>query len=147
MIRTSFAILALTTAPALAEVAPCSDSTRVDVIAEPWEDNSATYANGKIRIAVLDYTEPAATAWKLLILSPPYDEVGYRQCRVVEISKNVGFYGFRFAERKADYDAETGLTLTLPAATYNPETGEPDWRSLTVTINQQTGEITTKGSE
>lgn len=147
MIRTILAILALTTAPALAEVTPCGDSTRADVIAEPWEDNSASYSNGKIRIAVLDYTEPAATAWKLLILSPPYDEVGYRQCRVVEISKNVGFYGFRFGERKADYDSETGLTLTLPAATYNPETGEPDWRNVTVTINQQTGEITTKGFE
>lgn len=147
MIRSSLAILGLTAAPAFAEVTPCGDSTRVDVIAEPWEENSATYADGKIRVAVLDFTEPAATAWKLLVLSPPYDEVGYRQCRLVEISKNVGFYGFRFAEREADYDPAKGLTLTLPAATYNSDTSEPDWKDLSVAINQQTGEITTKGFE
>lgn len=147
MIRTTLAMLALTTVPAFAEIATCGDSTRIDVIAEPWEDNSATYADGKIRVAVLDFTEPAATAWKLLVLSPPYDEVGYRQCRLIEISENVGFYGFRFKDRKASYDPETGLTLTIPASIYNAENGEADWKELTVTINQQTGEITTKGFE
>lgn len=147
MIRTALAILALTTVPAFAQITPCDDATRIDVIAEPWEENSSTYADGKIRVAVLDFTEPAATAWKLLVLSPPYDEVGYRQCRIVEISENVGFYGFRFNDHEASYDPETGLTLTIPASTYNVETDEADWKELTVTINQLTGEITTKGFE
>ena len=40
-------------------------------------------ANGDIRIALIDVGEPAAGGFHLLVLSPPFGELGDRQCRIV----------------------------------------------------------------
>ena len=144
-------------APALAQsdgpqatVYPCDDAAGVITIAEPWEDNIATYADGKIRVALLDYTEPAAAAMKLLILSPPYDEVGLRACQVVGLPDGLGFANINFAERKADYDTARGLTLTLPVQRYplgSDQDPDHGWYDLDIMINQATGDITLEGAQ
>lgn len=128
------------------DVKPCGDAERVDAIAEPWEQNIATYANGDIRLALLDMVEPAGGAWKLVVISPPRDELGFRQCRVIG-ADGIGFYGLGFARRHASHDPKTGLTLTLPAQRYLPEDPETGWYSLSLTINQQTGEITVRRAQ
>lgn len=133
--------------PQGATVLPCDDSTRVDLIAEPWEDNTATFADGQVRIALLDMVEPAGGALKLLIISPPRDELGLRQCRVVGLDNGLGFYDMDFAAHSATYDPARGLTITLPARHYphsDPQ-GDEGWFQLAVTVNQQTGQITTQG--
>lgn len=125
------------------DVKPCGGAERVDAIAEPWERNIATYANGDIRLALLDMVEPAGGAWKLVVISPPRDELGFRQCRVIG-ADGIGFYSLDFAARQADYHPQRGLTLTMPAKRHTdlaPEGG--DYR-LSVTINQQSGQITTE---
>lgn len=144
------AALALLAAPAFAQgpvVEPCGDATRADTIAEPWEDNTASFGEGRIRVALLDMIEPAGGAFKLLIISPPHNEVGFRQCRVVQADNGLGFYNLDFAGHEASYDPERGLVLSLPAQRYTD--GEPDggWYRLSVTIDQQTGEITTGTAE
>lgn len=112
-------------------------------IAEPWEDNTLTFANGAIRLAILDTVEPAAAAFHLLVLSPPYDELGLRQCRVVSMGGPwIGFGFLSFERHEAHYDAATGLTVVMDMGRYNPATGLNDALSLAVTINQATGEIT-----
>ncbi|RMC36468.1 hypothetical protein C9E81_07365 [Paracoccus alkanivorans] len=155
MIRASLLTLILAAAPALSQdvsnsgmVRKCDDATRADTIAEPWEENTATYSDGAIRIARLDFTEPAAAAVKLLVLSPPRDELGLRQCRVVSLSDGMGFYDIDFARREASYDPQRGLTISMPARQYLPESdqgGDDGWFQLYITINQQSGEITTQG--
>lgn len=113
-------------------------------IGEPWEQYTRTFANGAIRAALLDTTEPAAGAFYLLILSPPYDELGLRTCVVIGDGSNgdIGFYGMSFDQLRADYDPATGLTLLVPVNLYAPETGGFDEALLGVTINQATGTIT-----
>lgn len=154
MIRTA-ALLSLLATPAFARqdagagrVMPCGDADRVDTIAEPWEDNSTTYAQGRVRIALLDSVEPVGGAFKLLVLSPPHDELGLRQCRVIGAGNEIGFYDMDFASHQTSYDPARGLTVTLPARHY-PVNGDYDgdegWFQLAVTINQQTGQITTQG--
>ena len=128
------------------EVRPCGDGDRVDAIAEPWESNTATYAGGDIRVALLDMVEPAGGAWKLAVISPPRDELGLRQCRVIG-ADGIGFYGLDFALRQADYDPQRGLVLTLPATRYADAAPEGELYRLVVTINQQTGEIATEVRE
>lgn len=146
MIRVVLACLLLA-APAFAQqVQPCGNA-RADSIAEPWEENIASYAEGQVRIALLDMVEPAGGALKLLVISPPRDEVGHRQCRVVQAGVGLGFYGLNFAERRASYDPARGLTLTLPAQHYLPEEPEGGWHELSVTINQQTGGIMVQGAK
>ena len=77
--------LACLSAPAFAqEVAPCDDyRSSAHALAEPWEASTRVFANGEVRLAIADTIEPAAGAFHLIILSPPYDEVGGRHvCRI-----------------------------------------------------------------
>ncbi len=128
-----------------AHLRECDDLSRAEFIAEPWEENTATYAKGAVRIAVLDAVEPAAAAFRLLILSPPNDEVGMPQCRMVEPSDGNGYAAIDFAGRDSSYDAAKGLTVTIPVQWYSDVEGDDGRHLLQITINQGTGEITTQG--
>ena len=153
MIRHAVVLTLLAAAPALARdgpvtVRPCDDTARVDTIAEPWQKNTATYADGQVRIALLDMVEPEGGALRLLVISPPRDELGLRRCRVVGLENGLGFYDMDFARHQASYDPARGLTITLPARHYpvDGETGADDgWFRLSVTVNRQTGAIATQG--
>lgn len=146
MIRHALVLLLLAAPAAAQQVLPC-DNAPAESIAEPWEDNIASYADGQIRIALLDMIEPAGGALTLLVISPPRDEVGYRQCRVVQVGDGLGFYNLDFAKRQARYDPARGLILTLPAQHYRPEDPEAGWYTLTLTVNQQTGKIAVHGAK
>ncbi len=150
------AVLCLLAAPAFAQqpepewhsagVVPCNELAGAEFIVEPWEDNSATFADGQVRVALLDAIEPAAAAYRLLIVSPPFDEVGARQCRIVGIPGGHGYGAIEFAARHVSYDPDTGLTLVMPARQPMPAyDGDDGWFQLAVRINQQTGDIATAG--
>ncbi|MCZ0962792.1 hypothetical protein [Paracoccus benzoatiresistens] len=141
MIRHALVLSVLAAPAAAQQVLPC-DNAPAESIAEPWEANTASYAEGQVRIAVLDMVEPAGGALKLLVISPPRDEVGYRQCRVIQSDRGIGFYDLDFAKRRASYDPQKGLTLTMPAQHYLPGNPEAGWFQLSLSINQQTGDIT-----
>ena len=114
-------------------------------LAEPWEENTRQFANGAVRISVIDTLEPAVAAFHLAILSPPYSELGDRQCRRVSVDDSgVGFSGVIFNEMTAGYDPATGLGLDLPIILYMPQTADFQRVGLGLTINQATGEIGTK---
>jgi len=112
-------------------------------IAEPWEANTRTFSNGGTRLAVLDTIEPALGWAHVLVLSPPYAELGDRQCKVIGI-QSYGFAGIRFADLTAAYDPASGLTFTVPVQVYNAATAAPDWVTLTFTLNQATGTLTAR---
>ena len=133
---------ALFAMPALAEsVEECDWRAGAAAIAEPWEDNSQVFANGAVRIALSDVLEPAAGGFHLIVLSPPYTEIGDRQCRVVTTDDGVGYPGLKVGEAKATYDPATGLTFRIPAARYDMNVGAVYDRVLVVTLNQATGAI------
>ncbi len=138
--------LALLSAPYAygAEVNQCDDwRSSAHAIAEPWEDNTRTFANGDIRIAVMDTIEPAAGSYFLLVLSPPYDEVGSNQCKLISVTGSIGFSGMDMKGLISAYDPRVGLALALPVQRLNPDTDQMDTVLLTVNVNQQTGEIIT----
>lgn len=122
------------------EVADCDWRAAAQAIAEPWEANSRTFANGAIRLAVMDVLEPAAAAYHLLILSPPYSELGERQCRVMSATGSMGFAGLSLDGASASYDPATGLTVSLPAKRWSDGDVFTDTRLL-VTLNQASGAI------
>ena len=111
-------------------------------IVEPWEAHTRTFANGQIRVALLDTVEPAAGAFYLLILSPPYDELGGRGCTLVGANGGIGFSGADFPAMGASYDPVQGLTLRMGVQVFAPAVGGFDPAILAVTINQATGTVT-----
>ncbi|MGP6086955.1 hypothetical protein [Antarctobacter jejuensis] len=118
----------------------CDWQASAAAIVEPWEENSRTFSNGKTRLALMDTIEPAAAwAW-MLVLSPPYSELGDRQCKVVGLN-GMGFSGMDFAQLSADYDPATGLTFTVPVQAYDGATADFGDFTLRFTLNQATGDI------
>jgi len=122
------------------DVAECDWRAAAQAIAEPWAANTATFANGAVRLAVMDVLEPAAGAYHLLILSPPRSELGERQCRVMSADGSFGFAGLSLSGATASYDPASGLTVSLPAKRWSEGDIFTDTRLL-VTINQATGAI------
>ena len=137
------ALLALTlAAPAAAqEVMDCDWQAGAASIAEPWDENTETFANGDVRIALLDTVEPALGWAYLLVLSPPYDELGIRQCRVIGAEENMGFPGLDFRSLAADYRPEVGLIFSVDVAQVDPQTAGTYMVPMQVVLNQATGEI------
>lgn len=142
-----FLILALTFAAGLAqaqELGECDWRASAYNIAEPWEENTRLFSDGKVRLALLDTLEPAAAAFHLLIISPPYNEMGEPQCRVLSHSGTLGWAALHFNELEAGYDPKAGLTFILPGMIYLPEHGFSNSFLLGLTLNQATGEILTQ---
>jgi hypothetical protein len=110
-------------------------------IPEPFEQYTRTYANGEIRVILLDTIEPALGAVYLMVIAPPYDEMGNRNCAVISQSNGLGFADMFFDQIGASYDPASGLTIRLPIERFAPDTGGTDPAILAVTINQAIGTI------
>jgi len=114
-------------------------------IVEPWVDHSRSFANGAIRIALLDTSgEPVCCSMHLLILSPSVGEEGpaYRQCHILsDRAQGVGFHDIDFAGIAASYDPALGLRLEVPVWRYTDgrDRGRPG--QVAVRINQATGSV------
>ena len=115
--------------------------TSAQLVAEPWERNTATYAEGAIRVTVMDTVEPAAGAFHLMILSPSDDELGFRACHLVSETSGIGFGGLTLQGAQAAYDPASGLVLRLRTSFWQPDTDTYVDGTLTVTINQANGVI------
>ena len=76
-----------------------------------------------------------------MILSPPYDEIGGRQCRILGRDGGMGYAGIQFQDLEAAYDPARGLIFTVPAMIYLPEERFVNGTLLTITLNQSTGDI------
>ena len=110
-------------------------------IPEPIDQHTRTYANGEIRVIVLDTVDPALGAFHLMVIAPPYDEMGNRNCAVISEAEYTGFAGMYFGQIGASYDPASGLTIRLPIERFAPNTGGTDPAILAITINQAVGSI------
>lgn len=105
-------------------------------IAEPWEENTATYANGDVRIALVFLVDHHQ--YMLAVLHPPLNEIGWRQCSLIAADPDTGFTKLLFDEHEASYDPEKGLSIRMPAQL---DEDEESWVDMYININQQTGEV------
>lgn len=146
MFRASLAALGIAAAaPVAAQSVIGCDSWQASArnIPEPWQDSTRVFANGEVRVTLLDTVEPAAAAFYLMVIAPPYDELGGRNCVIIaDGDGGAGFSGMFFARMRARYDPATGLTLWVPVNLFAPETGGFDEALLGVTVNRATGTIT-----
>ena len=136
----ALALAALPLAAAAQSVGDCGDwLSSAQALAEPWEQNTRTFANGDVRLAVIDAIEPGAAAFHLMVLTPPYDELGGRVCKVISYQPGFGFYAMHFENLQASYDPAAGLRFDLPVEiwidTYSVV------RGLIATVNQASGTV------
>lgn len=116
-------------------------------IAEPWAEQSRTYANGAIRVALLDTGgEPVCCSAHLLVLAPsaPGDGPVHRQCFVVSGAPGLGFYSIGIAGIDASYDPAQGLLLSVPVFHWHQgvELGQPGIAErMELRINQALGSV------
>lgn len=137
-------LLSLLASPLAAqEVLPCDNMAFADAIVEPWEDNTRTFANGAVRVALLDAIEPALGSFYFLVLSPPYDDMGQRRCQIIGFDGGVGFTTLDFSSLGAAYEPARGLELQLLGRIAVPEYDFTNPVNLWVIVNQATGEIST----
>lgn len=122
-------------------IEPCDWIANGANIIEPWEQNTRTFANGDVRITALDTVEPAVAAFHFMVLSPPYDEVGSRQCKIVSMSSGIGFSGADFQTLDASYDPAIGLTFTTDVQVLSSDSTSFNNQRLQFTLNQATGEM------
>lgn len=145
MIRALVLALCLPGAVSAQTIAGCDDyRSSAAALAEPWEANTRLFANGAVRLAITDTIEPAAGAFHLVILSPPYDEVGGASCKVVSGPEGLGLAGLTLGGMSADYDPATGLRFRLKASRWLQATDSYTDAVLTVTLNQASGAITAR---
>ena len=139
--------------PGLAQaqvVTPCDEAGYIASpanLAEPWDTHSRTYANGAIRVALLDTGgEPVCCAAHLLVMSPSGGEDGpeYRACRVISGGNGMGFFFIDIPGITASYDPARGLLLSVPVDHYHPgvEEGRPAIAErMEVRIDQARGTV------
>lgn len=137
--------------PAHADVVrECDDRIGVGVIAEPWEEWSRSYANNTVRVAVLDYEEPASSSLILMVLYWTTDPHEGRICKFITQGKGFpdGWAAIRFDEITSDYNPSEGLILSIPVLPYDAagHTGADESAKYNVTfaINRSTGTLTLK---
>lgn len=147
----TLSVALLIAAPAaLAEphLTECGWQADIAFLAEPWAENSKTFANGDIRLVVADtLAEPICCPQHILILAPdPQDPLGGRFCRQIsDTPTGLGFLWARVGQASATYDPATGLTVSVPVERYDAENGgsDPDGAAIVrFVINQAAGTIT-----
>lgn len=125
------------------EVRDCDGLASVDAIGEPWRNHTRTFSGNHVRLVVIDTLEPAAAAFQLVIMSPPRNALGMRQCKMVGSSGTLGFGAMSLNEITSDYDSTKGLSWGIPVRVYDANTGGFTDKILSVTLNQSNGAITT----
>jgi len=107
-------------------VGECGMLNSIDLIQEPWEKNTKTFYNGKVRVAAIDTQgEPACCSSHLVLLVPQNDEIGSVSCFVVSQVRYdssepsyLGFQSVSVAGITSKYEAGKGLLLSVPFTTY-----------------------------
>jgi hypothetical protein len=118
------------------EVSECDWRTDMRFIAEPWETSTRTFANGAVRLVLLDTYEPAMLPFQIAVISPPLDELGWPQCMAIG-----AFHEIDFAALAAAYDPAVGLIFSVPVRLYDSMTDSTPNARLGFSLNQATGAI------
>ena len=100
--------------------------------------DAQSFANGDVRLHFMDTIEPAAAAFNLVVIHPPYaEDFPVPMCHVIG-----PFAGLDWDGLEAGYDPAVGLVFDFTAQVYNPETALLDRIDAQVTVNQASGLVT-----
>lgn len=123
-------------------VQTCDIATQVGKVALPEDLNIRHFANGAVTYAIVDDgRDDVATALSVIVISPPFNAQGERQCRQVRATADDGYAAMLLDQALAEYDPAIGLTVAIPSIYLaSPET-TGDSVIVSVTVNQATGSV------
>lgn len=118
--------------------------TDIRVIPEPWEINTRTFANGDVRLVLLDTWDPANYAVHLMItyVDPDLHESEGRACVIISDRGGRGFQNMSLLDMAAGYDPATGLSFSIETERYISEDEPVDHGVLNVNLNRATEQVT-----
>ena len=128
-------------------VQPCFDGARIpyrataEAIAEPWAENTRSFADGKVRIAVMDTGEPAYGAYYLMVMYWAGGENEVRTCDLVSQGE-LGFVGMTLNGMEASYKAGLGLVFKVPTTFYNAVEDEFEEGFVEVVVDRAANIVT-----
>jgi hypothetical protein len=147
IVLTAAAALALAACAQAVTVRDCDGTTdSARNIVEPWERSTRQYYDKLVRVTHLDTGgEPVCCSSHLMVTFPSagQDEPVYAECKLVGTGEGTGFLSIDFAKLTAKYDAKTGLTMTFPYTTYNPDSVDHPSGVAKLRLNLKTGELKT----
>ncbi|NOR63209.1 MAG: hypothetical protein GQ535_12045 [Rhodobacteraceae bacterium] len=129
------------------QVQPCFEGQNIPyqvsaaAIAEPWEANTRSFADGDIRITVMDTWEPALGAYYLMVMFWAGADADIRNCSLVS-NAELGFVSMTLEGLVSKYDPAKGLVLSVPTSFHNPAEGTNENGMLEVVVNRQKAEVT-----
>lgn len=126
------------------QVTPCiqdqkiNDLSRMQIVAEPWGENTRVFAEGAVRLVVLNTGEPAFASYHLLVMFWGGNDFGMVEhfCQITSLSR-LGFYDVTLASMESRYDPSLGLVLTVPVSLYDAESDRAVVQPLDIAINRQ----------
>lgn len=142
-------VLAIAASSASAQViSECDARASAGNLVEPWSEHTRSYAEGAIRLALLeDATAPECCMRYLLILAPAGDEafgMQGRQCLVVAPGDDRGFRDLDIGAVAARYNPHLGLELSVPIWLHRDGTvpdAEPFADRMMLLIDQARGSV------
>ena len=147
--KTLIVLLALAAAPIKAQVvSPCFEGSNMPyqasaaAIAEPWEDNTRVFSEGRVRVSVMDTWEPALGAFYLMVLVWPEatGEPDIRDCSLISRGA-LGFVSMTLDGLVENANTTGQLALLVPVVSYDPTLDALKDAVLEVTVEPQTGEV------
>lgn len=119
----TIALLLLAASPAAAELRDCEEAGLGLTSLAPGarNENIRHFYEGQVTMLLLDQEEPAAASMSVAFVFPSagVDEPVYFQCMAA-----TGYSGLDVAGADSRYDPARGLTLTIPAWRFDPETSD-----------------------
>ncbi|NOX39841.1 MAG: hypothetical protein GXP05_04810 [Alphaproteobacteria bacterium] len=123
------------------QISKCDARAQAANIAEPWSANSRSFADGDVRLTVLETPGSETAAFRILILTPPRNALGERLCRIISYQREAGFFGVTLSWMGTSYDPLYGLVFDIPVQIFVASTGKNKPARLHLTVDRSIGAI------
>ena len=130
------------------QVQPCESGgifpyeTTALAIAEPWEDNTRSFADGQLRLTVMDIYEPALGALYLMVIFEPLGGTAdLRNCVLIS-NGTLGFPDMTLEGLEVGATEGPEALFLVPTTFYNPTEDALEHGMLKVVIDRQMMTVT-----
>ena len=124
------------------EVRDCVVMDRSQIVLNPLDTDTRTYANGDVTLGVIhDGRRNSPDSLFIVVYAPDPANADQRTCNLVGTEAGRGYATVRLQSAVADFTAADGLTVKVPARIYQTEEGVVKGTLLAVNVNRASNEV------